>query len=231
MARQVVGHVNGLNRVLREVGIPLTVLPGMEVGLDPRLPDLLRRKAVLPLNGKRVLLVETPFQQFPLMWEQILFRLSAVGAVVLLAHPERCDQIVRNIELAQELVSAGAKLQVNWDSFSGAHGQDAAATARRLARRGLVHCLATDSHNTRSRHPARFRASQGDLTQLVGPANLRRIAISNPKRVIAGEPPLDMTVDEIPGNRGIKTAFFSIFKPAAVLKKRRCRTGSWRVDG
>ena len=36
-ARQVVGLVNGLNRVLHEVGIPLTVLPGMEVDLEFRL--------------------------------------------------------------------------------------------------------------------------------------------------------------------------------------------------
>jgi protein-tyrosine phosphatase len=123
--------------------------------------------------------------------------LAAGGIVVIFAHPERCAQVADNSELLDKIAQAGAKFQLNWDSFSGAYGNQVAKVAGFMARKGFIHCLATDSHDLDTRYVGNVPELSAKLESLIGGENLKRIAVENPTRVIQGEDLLDMEVGEM----------------------------------
>jgi protein-tyrosine phosphatase len=170
----------------------------MEVGLDPRLPEMVAQERILTLADSNYLLVETPFQQLPLNWWEIVFLLAARGIVVIFAHPERCAQVADNPELLDQIAMTGAKFQVNWDSFAGAYGRQVAKVAGYMARKGFIHCLATDSHDLKTRYAGNVPEISAQLEDLIGSENLKRIAVANPKRVVQGKDLLDIEIGKMP---------------------------------
>lgn len=192
------GLVVHLNQALRELGVELVLFPGMEVGLDPLLPEMVKRKEILTLADSHYLMVETSFTNLPLNWWEVVFELAARGVVAIFAHPERCVQVAEKPEILDQMNHAGVKFQVNWDSFTGAYGRQVAQVARYMARNGYIHCLATDSHNRNDRHPGSVREIESQLKDLIGEENLKRIAVENPARVVEDKPLLDMDQDKMP---------------------------------
>jgi len=181
-----------LNHAIKIEGIELDVLPGMEISFDPLIPDLLEKGQLLTLGKTSWVLIETPFQQFPLGWEQVVFAILTKGYFILLAHPERCAQLAASPRLVERLIESGVYLQVNWDSFLGYHGRAALRMARYLADNGHIHCLATDSHNPQERHAAHVRLAAAKIEKLIGSENLQRIAMENPLRILRNIHPLPM---------------------------------------
>lgn len=141
--------------------------------------------------------------RLPVNWEQFLFQLAGRGYRVLLAHPERCAQLGRNLALYERLVAMGVRLQVTWGSFTGQFGRPALKTARFLARQSLIHCLATDSHDHRARSASVVAETAPIIEALVGSANLQVVSRDNPARVVVDRPlkPMSRT-DSSPKNGG-----------------------------
>ena len=181
-------QVAALNQSIKDEGINLSVLPGMEIALDPKIPRLLDEKKLQPLGKKSYVLIETPFQMFPMGWEQVFFAIASRGYTVLLAHPERCTQLADKPMLFDTLIEKGIYLQINWNSFLGYHGREAAKLARYLATKGYIHCLATDSHDVDNRHAGNVQRAAREVEKLVGPRNLQLLAKENPARVLDGVP-------------------------------------------
>jgi len=181
-----------LNHAIKIEGIELNVLPGMEISFDPLIPDLLEKGRLLTLGKTSYVLIETPFQQLPLGWEQVVFAILAKGYFILMAHPERCAQLAVSPQLADRLIESGVYLQVNWDSFLGYHGRAALQMAHHLADSGYIHCLATDSHNPQERHAAHVRLAAAKIEKLMGSENLQCIATENPLRILRNTHPLPM---------------------------------------
>jgi protein-tyrosine phosphatase len=173
-----------LNQRLKKERIRLKVLPGMEVALDPGLPDALDHGKLQTLGETSYLLIETPYQMLPLGWQQILFAIASMGYAVLLAHPERCAQLAENAQMIDALLELDIYLQVNWDSFLGYQGRDTARLARDMATKGCIHCLATDSHDPRNRSPASVERAGVEVERFVGSQNLELLAKENPARVL-----------------------------------------------
>ena len=181
-----------LNQAIKAEGIELDVLPGMEISFDPLIPDLLEKGRLLTLGKTSCVLIETPFQQLPLGWEQVVFAILAKGYFILLAHPERCAQMAASPRLVERLIESGVYLQVNWDSFLGYHGRVALRMAHHLADSGYIHCLATDSHNPQERHAAHVKLAAAKIQKLIGRENLQRIASENPLRILRNTYPVPM---------------------------------------
>ncbi len=197
-----------LNQAIAKNGIKLKVLPGMEIALDPNISDLLDQGQVLTIAGTSYVLIEPPFQRLPLGWEQAFFDVLSKGLKVLLAHPERCAQLTAKPELCDKLIESGVYFQVNWDSFLGHHGRTTQKMAIYLATRGYIHCLATDSHDAKSRNAIQVRRTAETIEELMGPGNLQLISRENPVRVMRNEALKSMEGQEI---------------PATVTKRRRWR--------
>jgi protein-tyrosine phosphatase len=208
-------HVANLNAIMQEDHVALTVLPGMEITLAPETPTMLDKGEVIPLAGGSYVLIELPFQRLPLHWDEILFKVAGRGFKILIAHPERCAQLAQTPMLIERLLETGVYLQVNWTSLLGYHGKAAQKTARHLARSGAIHCMATDSHDTRERSAIIVRRGAEELTRLVGRRNLALLSVANPAQVLNGNGMAGMAVDAIPNYRPIGGGgrrFFSFFR-------------------
>lgn len=196
MARSVKLQVENVNAVLRDHSLDLTLQPGMEIAMTPEVPDLLDQGRMLTLAGSRFVLIEPPFERLPIHWEHMFFDITSRGYRILLAHPERCDQLGRDHSIFDRLIATGVYFQANWGSFMGLYGKAPKQAAHYLARRGYLHCLATDSHDAQHHSPDIVRPAARKVAALVGRPNLALLAIENPARVVANAPLKEMTVDE-----------------------------------
>jgi protein-tyrosine phosphatase len=190
-------QVNRLNQTIRDNGWALEIIPGMEIAIDPQIPELLDDARLLTLGNASCLLIEPSFQQLPQGWEQVIFSILARGYSILLAHPERCMQIAANPGLIDRLIGSGVYLQVNWGSFLGQYGRAVERAARLMAANGQIHCLATDSHHPEWHHPPGIQAAAARVRKIIGEENLQRISADNPLRLLNGEAPQPMIRSEV----------------------------------
>ncbi len=197
-----------LKHAIAKEGTRLKVLPGMEIALDPQISALIANSRVQTLAGTSYVLIEPPFQRLPLGWEHVIFDVLSKGFAVLLAHPERCAQLTAKPHLCDQLIESGVYFQVNWDSFLGHHGRTTQKMAVYLAAKGFIHCLATDSHDAKSRNAAHVQMAAVKIENLIGHWNLQLISRENPIRVLRNEGLKSMEGQEI---------------RATVTKKRRWR--------
>ena len=211
-AQSIALHVENMNAIMQEDHVALTVLPGMEITLAPEVPAMLDRGEVIPLAGGTYVLIEPPFQRLPLHWEQILFEVTGRGFKLLIAHPERCEQLAAQPALVTRLLETGVHLQVNWTSLLGYHGKAALKAARHLLLTGAVHCMATDSHDTRERSPLIVRRGVEVLAELVGRKNLALLAVENPAKVLNGNPMKEMDLSGLPQRPDCRKRFWTLFR-------------------
>jgi protein-tyrosine phosphatase len=133
--------------------IELELLAGGEVAPE-RLPDLDDEElSGLTLGGGRCILLECPFEPMGSTMEPLVADLRRRGFAVLLAHPERSHTFQREPARLARLVELGALAQVTGGALDGGFGDRAQQSAFALLEAGLVHVLASDSHDPSHRPP------------------------------------------------------------------------------
>ena len=146
-----------LNAKIQERGMPLTIVPGMEVRISPNFEEMLSRNLILPINNGKYILSELDPYNVPAGLDNLARRVWESGFGMILAHPERNMTIQRNPKLLAELVSQFNSweflVQMSADSITGEAGQEAKRASATLLKRGLVHIIATDSHSPFFRPP------------------------------------------------------------------------------
>ncbi len=180
----ILSKIELLSTVLKENEIPLTILQGMEIGIDPGLVDLLKQERILTLGGSNTLLLETPFQQLPYGWEWLMMELKTAGNNVLMAHPERSAQLIRDPDICRQFIDMGLYLQVTWDSFMGKNGSDSMRLAYHIIQNGYVHVMATDSHHAHVRNPSNVNEGVERMAKLIGGENTTLLCRENPLRIL-----------------------------------------------
>jgi protein-tyrosine phosphatase len=170
-------------------GIALELLAGGEVAPE-RLPDLddedLRE---LTLGGGPCVLLECPFAPMGSTMEPMVADLRRRGFAVLLAHPERSPTYQREPARLARLVELGAVAQVTGGALSGGFGDRAQRAAFGLLEAGLVHVLASDSHDSTHRPPDP-RMAAGVLDDRYGDVEeqLAWMTEAVPAALVAGAP-------------------------------------------
>lgn len=182
--RTILQRVDEVNRAFSAQGIKLRVMAGMEIGMDPAIAEFLYEKKLLTLGGSSYVLIEVPFQQLPLGWDQMLFDVISREYRVILAHPERCEQLIREPERFQQLLNIGCLIQVDWGSLLGHHGSKSARLTKKMLTHGYVHCLATDSHDFQYRSPKMVKKGLEILRKVIGEEKTHILAIENPTHII-----------------------------------------------
>jgi len=172
---------------LRNAGIPLTVHLGGEVHLHPDIFDLLDRDE-LPVIGRlgrdRIVLLEFPDGQIPAGALAACQYFADRQVQLLIAHPERNKEVMRDPTRIQPFVDAGCMLQVTAGSIIGRFGPQALKCAHHLLATGLVWAVATDSHNLVHRPPL-LREAREAITHLYGAGLAHRLTEENPGRIVA----------------------------------------------
>ncbi len=172
-----------LQELLDARGIPLTVLPGADVRVEPGLIGKIRSGQVVTLaDRRRYVLLELPHELYvPL--DRLLGELKAAGMTGILSHPERNQGIQRQPELLKPLLEAGCLMQVTAGSVVGTFGPEIQEFSEWMISEGMVHLLATDAHGSKSRRPLLGRTFDW-VEELAGYDAAHRMCCENPGHVI-----------------------------------------------
>ncbi|MCE5266510.1 MAG: hypothetical protein LLG00_01300 [Planctomycetaceae bacterium] len=176
-----------LQRELDRRRLPLKVLPGADVRIEPDLPGKICRGEVVTLaDRRRHVLLELPHDVY-LPLDRLLADLSSGGVVGILSHPERNVGILNQPKVLPPLIERGCLLQITAGSLTGVFGARIQRFAESLVADGLVHFVASDAHSVGNRSPilsAAFRRVAG----LAGDEAARELCCRNPAHVAAGRP-------------------------------------------
>lgn len=102
-------------------------------------------------NDRGEFLLELPQGTLPLDWEFMVHNLQRKGFKVIIANPERCREVQKDIDVARRFVSAGCELQISADCIYGGFLDPSRRAAKKLVQAGLVRYLASDA-----RHPSDY---------------------------------------------------------------------------
>jgi protein-tyrosine phosphatase len=187
-------HVAQFNVELARAGVPLTILPGSEIQVTDTAAYRRDFEAGLYCHlgdGSAYTLLEFNWhgELYPPDAPELVAWLRARGMTPIVAHPERQAFLHAHPGRLQELVKAGAWLQITVDSLLGNHGQTAQTAGEQLVAAFPEAVLSTDAHNlqrcsglaagfawVRDRfgapRAAEFQARADQvLAALIGPAN------------------------------------------------------------
>lgn len=172
--------------------LKIKIYPGMEVYASHDTIEKIKNNEILSLNDSRYILIEFPFELIPKYMTDLLFAMQLEGFTPIIAHPERYSSDYRKSKLLNELVEKGVLLQINSESIFGAYGKRAKKAAYHLLKAGMVHLVATDSHNL-IKIPSDKQLIEKKISHICGIENAERIMYINPQRVLENEDVLAMS--------------------------------------
>lgn len=158
--------------------------------------DLFRERLnagnVLCFGRGRTVLIEFSYHH---TYEAILSWIDDVqarGYCPLIAHVERYPALSGSLAKVSTLIQKGAKIQMNAGSILGREGFRQSMWSKRLLKEGLVHVVASDSHDPENR-PPELDACFHFLRKKVGDAYAMALLRENPVQIlttIEGDSPL-----------------------------------------
>jgi protein-tyrosine phosphatase len=205
----VLREVAKLKGLLREADVDLAIEPGAEVHLCADLVERVRdgRAPTLADNGK-TLLLELSLTQYPVDLENLIFKLKLAGIEPVFAHPERIRYFQDDVARYEEAIRLGGWGQITTGSVMGLFGHEAQEFSEEILRKGLVHVLATDSHNLRGRRPVLSEALSATIP-LVGERRASALCHEGPRALLDGlEPVLPEVESSSPGRGSFLSRWF-----------------------
>jgi len=182
----VLKKVEELNSTLKAKDIPLTILPGAEVVIDPDILALIHKGDLLTMNncGSHVFLELTDY--FPKeQIENFIKNLIENEMIPIIAHPERNMTIQKNITILSRFVKAGALSQITAMSITGDFGTRAKKTSKEILKSGLAHIIATDAHSSTWRPPILSKGVRA-AKEIIGEDNAIKMVTETPGLIIQG---------------------------------------------
>ncbi len=183
---EILGRVGELQVRMNQAGLPLKVLPGADVRIEPDMVGRILSGEVLTLGDRgRHVLLELPHELY-LPLEPVIEDLRRHNMVGILSHPERNEGILRKPDVLSPLVEAGCLLQITAGSLCGTFGSACRQLSEWLLTEGLVHFVASDGHGPRSRRPLLRRAFDR-VVELADETTAIQLCSQNPAAVAEGQ--------------------------------------------
>lgn len=173
-------------KVLNDAGIPLHLYAGMEVFVTPDLPDLIRERKILTLNGGNYILLEFAFDEEETYANDMLEKITKLGLIPVIAHPERYEFLHANPNIARLWKQKGYVLQANKGSFMGRFGNYAYNMAYQLLEQDLYSVIASDCHSHLRRTPQMTNVYK-ELSSRYSTTQLKVLFEDNPYRICANQ--------------------------------------------
>ena len=184
--KDVLKKVEELNSTLKAKDIPLTILPGAEVVIDPDIFSLIQNGDLLTINdgGSHIFLELTDY--FPKKQiENFIKNLIENDMIPIISHPERNTTIQKNITILSRFVKAGALSQITAMSITGDFGIRAQKTSKEILKSGLAHVIATDAHSSTWRPPILSNGVRA-AKEIIGEDNAIKMVTKTPRLIIQG---------------------------------------------
>lgn len=161
----IMANFNKLKEAVKESYPNLILCYGGELYYSKHLMEKLEKRKVPTINGSRYILLEfsmnTPWTEI----QKAVNEVNLLGLTPVIAHIERYDALAFHAERVEELIDKGCYTQVNSSHVlkTGLIGDQAKEFKKRVQfflENNLVHCVASDMHNTTSRPPYMKEAYQ-----------------------------------------------------------------------
>ncbi len=161
----------------------ITLYKGNELCIGTPFLDDLKSKKAYSVNGGKYILIECRIAQNVYNLENYIDVLFNNGFIPILAHPERCENILDKFDVAESLFYDGVLFQVNAGSLFGHYGFKAKQLSKRLMQNDMVFCLASDFHNPYSRPPITKKEIE-KLENKWGKEKITKLLYENPIKAI-----------------------------------------------
>lgn len=171
--------------------IPLRLVEGADVHLEPGLAGSIKAGRVPTLAGSRYLLLEPPHHVAPPRFQDSVFELVVAGYVPVITHPERLTWIEDHYAVFPQLVEMGAWMQLTAGSLTGRFGRRPKYWSERMLDEGLVHILATDSHHFETRPPLLAEGRDAAAAR-VGAQEAEHMVAMRPAGIVKNSNPRDL---------------------------------------
>lgn len=137
-----------LKDALAEAGHDIELHASAEYMTDYEFNDIIEAAQLVPMPGDYVLIEMSYAIESPNLRE-VIFSLQTKGFRPILAHPERYPYLFSRFSQYEEIVDAGADLQINLLSLQGYYGKPIQKVAEKLIAQNLISWVGTDMHHTR----------------------------------------------------------------------------------
>lgn len=192
------------------IGDRLQLATGCDFHLNPENVVALKASpAQFCINQKDYLLIEFNEFSIPPAMDQMIHQLQLAGLRVIVTHPERNGILRAQPERLERWVRAGCYAQVTAGSLLGSFGPGAKADSLAWIAKGLVHFVASDAHNTRSR-PLALRPAYEVIESQFGEETAQGLFLYNPRAAWEGSalPYVSELADDRPAPRRKRFFFF-----------------------
>ena len=142
-----------MRRKVREEGIPLKIVSGMEILLEERTVACAGEYRLPSLHAGRWSLVEFPFDITGRQARMLLDAMLRKGYYLILAHPERYDFVKKDPGCVRRSQATECFCRSIRGVFCGNWGERSFQTADWLVSRGLADLIASDAHDPVLRTP------------------------------------------------------------------------------
>lgn len=171
-----------LQQELLRQGIQIKLSTGQEVLYHDSVTELLKSGEVMPLAGSCYVLVE--FAE-SVSWRELYQaarKLRMAGYLPIIAHAERY-QCLREEDRWEQMIAAGAYIQMNFKSLSGNWWDSNVRWCRQKFLNEEVHFMGTDMHRSDRRTPEIGKTLRW-MEKSVGEEYMREILYEHPKRIL-----------------------------------------------
>lgn len=142
-----------------EVRQNFKIYPGQEIFYAEDVVQKLKEGRLLTLGASAYVLIEFhPASPYSMIYKGIR-EMTMAQYWPVIAHIERCTAL-REKGRVEELIDAGALMQMNYRSIGGKWYEETTRWCRKMLKEGNVHCLGTDMHNTKTRRPETQKACE-----------------------------------------------------------------------
>lgn len=171
---------------LNQLDIPIKVYVGNEVYVCEDIDELIFRNEVSCLNNSRYVLFELPMNSNITYLEEVIFKITNLDKVPIIAHPERYSYVQKDIKLVQKLHEKGVLFQSNYGSILGLYGEGSKKALEKLLKSNCIDFLASDVHFKNSIYPL-IKESKKKIKKIIGTEELNKLTTINPRRILLND--------------------------------------------
>jgi protein-tyrosine phosphatase len=178
----VVKWTKALQEELRSANVPLTLLPGGELNLNPAVLNMSLDQVIPLALGEKYILVDIWCDALPKFFESAVRWLQNMNLTVILAHPERCRAIQLQPQLADWFKDLGVLLQGNLQCLNDPPDSPTRHVAKQYLKDGRYFVLGSDTHNPQGL-PERL-SGLANAIKMIGEDAVNQLTILNPQRFL-----------------------------------------------
>ena len=137
-----------------KLSLGIEIIQGSENYFATDLKEKLNEfRDILTINNSDYFLLEFPMNFIFPGTKAFIYEVLNEGYIPVICHPERNTDIQANPSILYEFLTAGALSQLDAGSIRGDFGSNSRNAANILLKNNLVHVIASDCHDMKSRKP------------------------------------------------------------------------------